>query len=683
MMELLNSGLRNNTEPETFKLKLSADGAEAVPIQYLKIVPILAWGNDGLENRSDNFHFSIWHVALKGISDSSYMEKILSTFRLLQEREAVRLCLKHFRQRNYFDSFEQLQKRTKIDLEAPVLTQLHTALVRDGNFAESERIVTECAEQGHMAEYISDLPCVARWQLLSKAGNGALERESFPAARGGHQMCIDTKAQIVYLFGGYQGKSELNDFWEYHIAEKRWQEISRDTRAQGGPSPRSCHNLCINDDLGHIYVLGRFVDDAESRRGAALLGDFYRYNIAEGTWTTLSLDTVADGGPSLAFEAQICLSKASSKLYVFGGKLAGGGGGGGASGFGGLYEYDCTSSKWTLLRTDHSEGADCVKLRSRQGHSMMLHERQNALYFFGGKRQSDYLSDFYKYCIDSNELIEISRDTSKQAGPLHGFSQRATMDQDSSECCVLYGLVRVPRVHGRPTTEPYNSDSLWIYNMAKDAWYCAYKNSAKRDQRSSSSSISSGGLGGGNGGGQGGGGGGGGGAAAAGTAGSASAGISVAAAAATEALAAAAAAMPAAAPAAAAAGGDGGGGGDPAKDVAGRSESEPSPRYAHQFVYDSVNKVHFLFGGKQDGKDGASVHGAPKPPDRRLGDLWQLNLERFPLEKLLKQCQYMLRRQRFTKCAQAILAAHFDTFNLTCTRLSITLIFKKVQIFGL
>lgn len=329
MMELLNSGLRNNTEPETFKLKLSADGAEAVPIQYLKIVPILAWGNDGLENRSDNFHFSIWHVALKGISDSSYMEKILSTFRLLQEREAVRLCLKHFRQRNYFDSFEQLQKRTKIDLEAPVLTQLHTALVRDGNFAESERIVTECAEQGHMAEYISDLPCVARWQLLSKAGNGALERESFPAARGGHQMCIDTKAQIVYLFGGYQGKSELNDFWEYHIAEKRWQEISRDTRAQGGPSPRSCHNLCINDDLGHIYVLGRFVDDAESRRGAALLGDFYRYNIAEGTWTTLSLDTVADGGPSLAFEAQICLSKASSKLYVFGGKLAGGGGGGG------------------------------------------------------------------------------------------------------------------------------------------------------------------------------------------------------------------------------------------------------------------------------------------------------------------------------------------------------------------
>ena len=641
-MELLDSGLRNNTEPETFKLKLSADGAEAVPIQYVKIVPILAWGNDGHTSRSDNFHFSIWHVALKGISDARYMEKILSSFQLLQEREAVRLCLKHFRQRNYFDSFEQLQKRTKIDLEAPVLTQLHTALVSDGNFVESERIVLECAKKGHMAEHIAELPCTAKWQLLGKAGHGALERETFPVARGGHQMCIDSKAQIIYLFGGYQGKSDLNDFWEYHIAENRWQEISRDTRAQGGPSPRSCHNICINEELGHIYIIGRFFDEEESSsRSARATGDFYRYNIAEGTWTVLSMDTVSDGGPSLVMEAQMCVSKKSNKLYVFGGKLAGGGGGGGASGsrdgssgggvvdgFGGLYEYDCTASTWKLLRTDESEGSDCVKLRSRQGHSMMHHEHQNALYFFGGKRQTEYLSDFYKYCIDSGELVEISRDTSKQDGPLAGISQRATMDPDSSECCVLFGFVRLPRAPGRPKTMGYNSDSLWLYNLARNSWYCAYQNSAATDRSG--------------GGGIGGGGGGGGPAAEAG----APAGTSAAAAAA---LAAAAAAATTTTAAAAAAACDGGGG--PAEESGG-DETEPSPRYAHQFVYDSVNKVHFLFGGKRDGRDekGApSGPGASRPPDARLGDLWQLALERFPLDTLLKRCQYMLRRQRFTE----------------------------------
>ena len=53
----------------------------------------------------------------------------MERFQSLQEKEAVRLCLKHFRQRNFMDSFEQLQKRTKIDLEDPILTQLYHALV--------------------------------------------------------------------------------------------------------------------------------------------------------------------------------------------------------------------------------------------------------------------------------------------------------------------------------------------------------------------------------------------------------------------------------------------------------------------------------------------------------------------------------------------------------------------------
>ena len=47
-----------------------------------------------------------------------------------REREAIRLCLKHFRQKNYLEAFESLQKRTKISLEHPMLAELHTLLVR-------------------------------------------------------------------------------------------------------------------------------------------------------------------------------------------------------------------------------------------------------------------------------------------------------------------------------------------------------------------------------------------------------------------------------------------------------------------------------------------------------------------------------------------------------------------------
>lgn len=46
-----------------------------------------------------------------------------------RERQAIRLCLKHFRQHNYMDAFETLRKKTKVSLEDPMLEKLHRMLV--------------------------------------------------------------------------------------------------------------------------------------------------------------------------------------------------------------------------------------------------------------------------------------------------------------------------------------------------------------------------------------------------------------------------------------------------------------------------------------------------------------------------------------------------------------------------
>lgn len=46
-----------------------------------------------------------------------------------REREAMRLCLKHLRQFDYSEAFELLQKKSKVQLEHPLLTQLHSLLV--------------------------------------------------------------------------------------------------------------------------------------------------------------------------------------------------------------------------------------------------------------------------------------------------------------------------------------------------------------------------------------------------------------------------------------------------------------------------------------------------------------------------------------------------------------------------
>lgn len=59
-------GLRNDHEPETFLLKHKTNSI-VFPCQYIKIVPMMAWG--------PNFNFSVWHVEVKGIPDPELVQE--------------------------------------------------------------------------------------------------------------------------------------------------------------------------------------------------------------------------------------------------------------------------------------------------------------------------------------------------------------------------------------------------------------------------------------------------------------------------------------------------------------------------------------------------------------------------------------------------------------------------------
>lgn len=104
----------------------------------MALVPLQSWGG--------GFNFSIWHVKLWGTAEATKVENALVSLREVQrcmffvmrlkivcvqckEREAVRLCLKHLRQHDYSEAFEALQKKSKVLLEDPILTQLHREVV--------------------------------------------------------------------------------------------------------------------------------------------------------------------------------------------------------------------------------------------------------------------------------------------------------------------------------------------------------------------------------------------------------------------------------------------------------------------------------------------------------------------------------------------------------------------------
>ena len=135
----------------------------------------------------------------------------------------------------------------------------YTALVTNGDFAATEKQLLEVFQSGILKEYLSKFRYEPKWTLLKPIRDDGTfqDRSEIPGMRGGHQMCIDSKAGAVYLFGGWDGGKDLGDFWRYSIAENRWEQLSADTEADGGPDARSCHKVVLDVDKQVLYVFGK------------------------------------------------------------------------------------------------------------------------------------------------------------------------------------------------------------------------------------------------------------------------------------------------------------------------------------------------------------------------------------------------------------------------------------------
>ena len=381
-----------------------------------------------------------------------------------------------------------------------------------------------------------------------------IETEVHPSMRGGHQMCLDVEEQRAYLFGGWDGARDLADFWVYEIGNGAWRRLSPDTGAEGGPPARSCHKMCLDPGTRQLYVLGGQVD-ADARAGGAggagLLSsaDFYKYDLDSGTWHLISADTREDGGPESLFDHQMVLDQEKQVIYVFGGRTPASLGNP-ENNCSGLYSFDLRTGVWRLLRSDTNQPPDVVKLKGRHGHSMLFNDRRRCLYVFAGQRGKEYLSDWHVYDVDSDAVIEATKDYSRAGGPDVGFTQRATIDLELEEVYVLSGLVRE-----RTTAEETAKNSLWRYDLRSGRWTRIYQNENVD-----------------------------------------------------------------------------------AAYWAQMARLEPCPRFAHQFVYDHANKVHYLFGGNPG--DGES-------PLLRLDDFWRLRLERPGRGDVLRQLRLQVKQLRF------------------------------------
>lgn len=487
MFEVLHSGLRNDTETETFPFSFPNHVDFYCPVQYIKIIPVAAWGN--------NFNFSIWYVELRGICDLATVKQAHSVYQATRRKAAWRACLKFMQGEPSLgkEVLREVESRAGVSLDGPLVQTLHELVVERGDFPGAESLLREAAGESHelFAEYIREhVPYQCRWERLDREG------EESPSKRGGHQMCWDPLGRRIYLFGGWDGHADLADLWVYSVDTCTWHCISNDTRIEGGPGPRSCHKVCIHGGKRKLFVLGRFVEQ-DSRTGAssagALSADFWEFDLESQAWRLLSADVKAEGGPSLVYDHQMAVDEDGDLIYVFGGRVIATSAADGEPSYSGLYRYDIAGNAWLCLRHDSlaEQPKHSPALRSRIGHSMIFNAASGQLHILAGQRDKDYLADYLVYDVATDTVVEYVRDTSRKGGPEAGFTQRSTLDTQLGEIYLLTGLMKekaptqlsapVSLLSGNgPTTEgssaaPSSASGLsknafWVYSLATGSW---------------------------------------------------------------------------------------------------------------------------------------------------------------------------------------------------------------------
>lgn len=234
----------------------------------------------------------------------------------------LRYILKHLRQRRLLTPYDSIIARSGLQVENSLITKLHESVVLQGNWKSAEQLVSTISKAGLFDSYLHGSQPYAVWKRL----HGTDADGDVPAPRGGHAMCIDPVNNMVYLFGGWDGKKSLDDFWVYDVQQDKWRVLSHNTSAeQNAPGARSCHKMVFDTKTGSIYLLGRLSDsdalkdttvpgvpgpaqpgeDGSTTPTRAFCSEFYRYHtkgMDSGKWDFLSFDTAVSYRTLVAFK---------------------------------------------------------------------------------------------------------------------------------------------------------------------------------------------------------------------------------------------------------------------------------------------------------------------------------------------------------------------------------------------
>ncbi|KAJ2102141.1 hypothetical protein GGI09_001376 [Coemansia sp. S100] len=439
MIEILYSGLRNDSEAETISLKQRVHG-HYLPCQYIKIQPLLA--------HDQKFNFSIWYVELRGTMEPQIMQRITADFNRLREQEVIRSCLKFFRDRSLGSAFNALQQQTNVSLETPVLANIHSALVEQADYYQTEQLLFQAERDGVFASCTSSIPYASVWKQVDQSTCHV------PAARGGHQMCVDEESRVAYLFGGWDGANNLGDLWMLFMDTGKWTCLSANTHNEGGPGPRSCHAMCFDSVHKCIYIMGKYVDH-EYRGNTGLENDLYCYDTLNNEWIVLSENTEVLDGPMLVFNSQMVFDPVRLCIYVYGGKVVQPDINDSRIVYSGLYRFELRRHRWTKLKHDSHLLEQEHHVRGRYFHSMLIDPHLQRIYILSTKRDVSVPGDLLIYDIATNTFFEKMADLTACSSDKQPLTQQRYLSEKQRLNPMYPALLKMPPLSLPDSVDPH------------------------------------------------------------------------------------------------------------------------------------------------------------------------------------------------------------------------------------
>ncbi|XP_012223747.1 leucine-zipper-like transcriptional regulator 1 isoform X2 [Linepithema humile] len=281
---------------------------------------------------------------------------------------------------------------------------------------------------------------VHRWQRMP-------ECDEFVGARRSKHTIVAYK-DAIYVFGGDNGKTMLNDLLRCDVKEKSW---GRAFATGTPPAPRYHHSAVVHDSS--MFVFGGYTGDIHSNSNLSNKNDLFEYRFQTGQWTEwkfIGLTPVPrsahgaavydnklwifagyDGNARLNDMWTISLSPGDHKIweevvqegerpptccnfpvavardsmFVFSGQS-------GAKTTNSLFQFHFKERRWTRISTEHIlRGAPPPPAR-RYGHTMVSFDRH--LYVFGGAADSALSNDLHCYDLDTQTWNVILPSTDSQ-----------------------------------------------------------------------------------------------------------------------------------------------------------------------------------------------------------------------------------------------------------------------------